>query len=120
MIVLTGGALKHARYLAENLQVDAAAMRDNIARGHDLILAEAVVFALSRSLPRSKAEELVKEACGIVTAEKRPLIEVVESLAKDLIQAGAVDWHALAQPKNYLGEIDRFIEAVLQKTKAVF
>jgi adenylosuccinate lyase len=100
--------------------VDASAMRDNIARGHDLILAEAVVFALSKSLPRQKAEELVKKACGIATAEGRPLIEVAERLAKNQIQDGAVDWQTLAQPKNYLGETDRFIEAVLQKTKAVF
>jgi len=32
MILLTGGALKHALYLAKNLQVDAAAMRANIER----------------------------------------------------------------------------------------
>ena len=120
MILLAGGALKHAAYLAKNLQVDATAMRDNMARGHELILAEAAVFALSKALPRQKAEELVKKACGIAAAEARPLIDIVESLAKDSFPAGALDWQALAEPKNYLGESDRFIEAVLQKTKAVF
>jgi 3-carboxy-cis,cis-muconate cycloisomerase len=120
MILLAGGALNHAAYLAKNLQVDATAMRNNMARGHQLILAEAAVFALSKALPRQKAEELVKKACGIAAAEARPLIEIVESLAKDSLPDGAVDWQALAEPANYLGESERFIAAVLQKTKAVF
>ena len=46
MILLTGGALKHALYVAQNLQVDAAAMRANIAKANDVILAESAVFAL--------------------------------------------------------------------------
>ena len=58
MVLLTGGALKHGLFLAENLQVDAAAMRANIARANDVILAEAAVFALAKALPRPEAEEL--------------------------------------------------------------
>jgi 3-carboxy-cis,cis-muconate cycloisomerase len=120
MIVLTGGALKHAGYLAENLQVDASAMRDNIARGHDLILAEAAVFALSEKMPRSSAEELVKKACGIAAADKQPLVKVIEKLAADAVDKGAVDWQSLAEPKNYLGETDKIVGAVLQKAKTLF
>ena len=44
MIMLTGGALKHAGYLAKNLQVDQGKMRENITRADDVILAEAAVF----------------------------------------------------------------------------
>ena len=73
MIVLTGGALKHARYLAKNLQVDERKMRENIARADDVILAEAAVFALAKAMPRAKADELVKEACGIAVSEGKPL-----------------------------------------------
>ena len=78
MIMLTGGALKHAAYLAENLQVDAAAMRANITRANDVILAEAAVFALAKAMPRPQAEELVKKACAIACRENQPLIEVVK------------------------------------------
>ena len=60
MILLTGGALRHALYLAQNLQVDAAAMRANMARANDVILAEAAVFALATVMARPKAEELVQ------------------------------------------------------------
>src|ERR1043165_731671 len=49
MILLTGGALKHALYLATHIQPDPETMWDNITRGHDLILAEAAAFALART-----------------------------------------------------------------------
>ena len=119
MILLTGGALEHARYLAENLQVDAAAMRGNIARANDVILAESAVFALANAMPRPKAEELVKKACAVAVAENRPLIEIVKKLANDSIKKGAVDWQRLAEPANYLGETQTIINQVLQKAKKI-
>ncbi len=82
MITLTGGALKHAVYLAKNLQVDAAAMRANISSANDVILAEAAVFALANAMPRPQAEELVKKACVIAVAENKPLIEIVRAIGR--------------------------------------
>ena len=117
MILLTGGALKHALYLAENLQVDAAAMRANIARANDVILAESAVFALANAMPRSKAEELVKKACAVAVAQDKPLIKVIEKLANDSVKKGEVDWKALAEPKNYLGETKKIIERGPAKSK---
>lgn len=114
MILLTGGALKHAAYLAENLQVDSQAMGANIHRAHDVILAEAAVFALAITIPRPKAEELVKQACAKAVLENKPLIEVVQRLAGDSIKKGRVDWQALAKPENYLGETDKIIDQVLK------
>ena len=117
MIMLTGGALKHARYLAENLQADARAMRVNIARANDVILAEAAVFALAAAMPRQKAEELVKRACAAAVAEHRPLIEVVQRLAASQIGSAKIDWPALARPENYLGETEKMIDRVLESAK---
>jgi 3-carboxy-cis,cis-muconate cycloisomerase len=119
MIVLTGGALKHALYLAKNLQVDPAKMRENIALADDVILAEAAVFALAKTMPRSNADELVKKACGIAVTEGRPLIEVVRSLAASLIADEAIDWEALAAPENYLGENERIIDQVLKRANSL-
>jgi 3-carboxy-cis,cis-muconate cycloisomerase len=117
MVLLTGGALKHALYLAKNLQVDAGAMRANIARANDVILAEATVFALAKAMPRAKAEELVKEACGIAVVKNRSLIDVIKELATDVVQKGEVDWQALATPENYLGETAKMIDQVLARAK---
>ncbi|MPZ78178.1 MAG: 3-carboxy-cis,cis-muconate cycloisomerase, partial [Deltaproteobacteria bacterium] len=117
MMILTGGALKHALYLAQNLQVDSAAMRANIARANDVTLAEAAVFALAKTMPRPKAEELVKKACAAAIAENQPLIEVVKRSAGSEVPIDAVDWDALANPANYLGEAEKIIDQILQRAK---
>lgn len=119
MVLLTAAALKHARFLGDNLRVEPAAMRANIRRGHDLILAEAAVFALSRSMSRSEAEEMAKKACAVAAAEDRPFIEVIASLATDRVGQNSIDWPAIAEPKNYLGEANRMLDAVLERAKAV-
>jgi 3-carboxy-cis,cis-muconate cycloisomerase len=119
MVLLTGGALKHALYLAKNLQVDAAAMRANMARANDVILAEAAVFALATAMPRQKAEELVKRACGAAIADGKPLIEIVKRLAQGDVADGAVDWQALIRPENYLGEAEIMIDRVLRSAEKV-
>jgi 3-carboxy-cis,cis-muconate cycloisomerase len=113
MMILTGGALKHAVDLARNLQVDEAAMRANMAGASDVVLAEAAVFALANSMPRAEAEELVKNACASAISEARPLIEVVKEIAA--VPDGTVDWQALANPANYLGEADKIIDGVLDR-----
>ena len=114
MTILTGGVLKHAAYLAKNLQVDAGAMRTNIARANDVILAEAAVFALAKAMPRPKAEELVKKACAMAVAEGKSLIVIVQDLVGDSVKPGAVDWQALAKPENYIGETQEIIDQVLE------
>jgi 3-carboxy-cis,cis-muconate cycloisomerase len=114
MVALTGGALKHALYLAKNLQVDDEKMRENIARADDVILAEAAVFALAKAMPRPKAEESVKKACGIAASERKPLIEVVRNLTAGALPDGAVDWQSLSAPENYLGDTQKIIDRVLE------
>lgn len=120
MIIVTGGALRHALYLAKHLQVNEAKMRENIARAGDIILAEAAVFALAKAMLRGEADELVKQACGIAASQGKPLIGVVKELAGGAVPDGSVDWQALAAPENYLGETDKIIDAVLQQAKKVF
>jgi 3-carboxy-cis,cis-muconate cycloisomerase len=113
MMLLTSGALKHARYLASHLQADGKTMRANIARGNDLILAEAAVFTLARAMPKAKAEELVKKACGVALSEGKQVIQVVQELSAGEIVAGSIDWQALAQPENYLGASNEILDRVL-------
>jgi 3-carboxy-cis,cis-muconate cycloisomerase len=111
MMIITGGALKHALDLAQNLQVDEAAMRFNMVRANDVVLAEAAVFALANSMPRAKAEELVRNACASAMSQAKPLIDVVKETVA--VPDGTVDWQALSDPANYLGETDRIIDRIL-------
>jgi 3-carboxy-cis,cis-muconate cycloisomerase len=116
MLTLTGGVLKHALYLAKNLQVYGVAMRANIARANDVVLAEACVFALAKAMPRPKAEELVKKACQEAVSKKKPLVEVVRVLAQVEVADGTVDWQGLSKPENYLGETQAIINGVIEST----
>lgn len=114
MVILTGGALKHALYLAKNLQIDPARMRSNIVRANEMVLAEAAVFALAAAMPRAQAEELVRKACAIAASKGEPLIDAVRSLATGAVPDDAVDWLGLAKPENYLGESEKIIDRVLK------
>ena len=120
MIALTGGALKQALYLVQNLQVDAEAMRRNIARSNDLILAEAAVFALVKAMPRAQAEELVKRACVRAMAENEPLIDVVRQVATGVVPDTTIDWQALAKPEHYLGATETIIDDVCRQARKIF
>ena len=113
MMIITGGTLKHALDLAQNLQVDEAAMRVNMVRANDVVLAEAAVFALANWMPRAKAEELVKNACAKAMSQAKPLIDVVKETVS--VPDGTVDWQELADPANYLGEAEKIIDRVLDR-----
>jgi 3-carboxy-cis,cis-muconate cycloisomerase len=115
MIILTGGALKHASEMALSLRVDVQTMQRNIARANDIVLAEAAVFRLSAVIGREAAETLVKRACAHAIAENRPLIEIVRLLGGESIGAGVIDWDALARPENYLGETAKIIDQILER-----
>jgi 3-carboxy-cis,cis-muconate cycloisomerase len=119
MTVLTGGALKHAVYLAKNLQVNEGKMRENLARANDVVLAEAASFALAAHMPREKAHELVKKACAAAAAEGKGVVEVARRLAGEAVPEGAVDWDALGKPENGLGETHRIIDRVLEKARKI-
>jgi 3-carboxy-cis,cis-muconate cycloisomerase len=119
MIVLTSGALKHALYLAKNLQVNEDKMRENLRRSNDLVLAEAASLALAAHMPRQKAHELVKKACAAAVSEGKLLVEVVRGLTGDAVPHGAIDWNALAEPANYLGETHKIIDRVLESARTV-
>ncbi len=114
MIVLTGGALKHASYLAQHLQADEKKMRENMARANDLVLAEAVSFALSAHMPRADAHETVSKACAVAVAERKPLVDAVRDLVSGRVPEGAVDWNGLRDPANYLGETQKIIDRMLK------
>ena len=120
MMLLTGGALKHALYLASHLQANGKTMRKNIARANDRVLAEAAVFALARIMPKGRAEELVKTACGLAVNEAKPLIDVVQKLSETEITHGSVDWKSLAQPEQYLGASNEILDRVLETARRSF
>jgi 3-carboxy-cis,cis-muconate cycloisomerase len=110
MAVAAGAALNHAIAVIEELEVDAARMRANLDASNGLILAEAATFALSKHMPRPRAQALVKEACGEVAKSGQQLMKLLAGRT-----AAPVDWEAVADPANYLGAADELIDRILSR-----
>jgi 3-carboxy-cis,cis-muconate cycloisomerase len=110
MFTLTAAALDKALFLSQNLVVDEARMRENVAHSNGLMLAEAAGYALAKtSVRKSDANQLVKEACQVATKENRNLIDVIREKTD-----APVDWMALREESTYLGSADAFINRVIQ------
>jgi 3-carboxy-cis,cis-muconate cycloisomerase len=112
MFALTSGALMHALWLSEHLQVDAARMRENVRASNGLMLAEAVSAALVQSMGRGAAQQLVSQAARTAQQDKRHLLDVVRAQT-----TVALDWDALRDEANYLGSSQAFIDRVLQEVE---
>ena len=117
--VLTHGALRHARAIAEGMVVDAARMTHNLGLTHGLIVAEAVMMGLAESLGRGEAHHVVKHACDVALAERIPL---ADALGRDPAVSSRLDRAAverLVDPGSYLGSADAFVGRVLAAVEGV-
>jgi 3-carboxy-cis,cis-muconate cycloisomerase len=112
MVGLTAAALNKALFLSQNLAVNAAQMRRNVAASNGLMLAEAINFALAQHMSRVEAKKLVTKACQRVLAEKRHLLDIIQEET-----AVPLDWQALRDEANYLGAAETFIDKILQEVK---
>jgi 3-carboxy-cis,cis-muconate cycloisomerase len=109
MLGLTAGALKKARFLTENLVVDAARMAANVRASNGLMLAEGLSFLLAPALGREAAKELVRQAAQTARSEGRRLEDVLREMA-----GAAADWPSLQDEADYLGAAEAFIDRVLR------
>lgn len=113
MMGLTAVSLQKARFLSQNLVVDDAQMKQNVAASNGLMLAEAITFALAPThMSRAEAKHLVQAACQVVLQENRHLIDVVQEKT-----ALPLDWQALREEATYLGAANEFIDRVLADCK---
>jgi 3-carboxy-cis,cis-muconate cycloisomerase len=103
LLRLTGSAAAALRELLEGLEVDTDRMHANLDITDRLLMTESVVTALTPSLGRAKAQELVEEAARKVLDEGVSLREALPD----------VDDAALA-PESYLGAASELIDRALE------
>ncbi len=72
-----GGAVAHARFLADGLQVDAAAMARNLGATRGLVFADAAASLLAPKLGRAAAHTLVERAADTARTSGRDLRAVL-------------------------------------------
>lgn len=117
MLGLTAAALNKSIWLTENLAVDTARMRENVAATRGLLLAEALSLALAPVLGRAETTALMKECVRTTMEQQRHLVDVVRQRAGK--PAAKLHWERLKDETAYWGSAQAFIDRVLKEAGAV-
>jgi len=117
--VLLSGSLHHARFILENLVVDADAMRRNLDLGGGLLMSEAVMMGLAPKVGKAQAHHLAYAAAGRAMDEGGTLREALleDHEVSALLSEAEID--ALLDPANYLGSAPAMVDAVLARYEAM-
>jgi 3-carboxy-cis,cis-muconate cycloisomerase len=118
LLRLTGSAAAWLRESLESLQPDPERMRANLDLTDGLLMAESVATALTGSLGRPKANELLENASRAATEGGRPLRDVLLELPEVADALGEDGVDAALAPESYLGVADRLIERALDAHRA--
>lgn len=117
--VLTAGALRQARVIAEGMVVNVERMRQNLEATGGLIMAEAVVTALTPTIGRTAAEEALKHACDRTITEGRTLSETLRDDFTLRPYLADATLERLMDPASYLGSAGAFVDRVAARIAAL-
>lgn len=113
--VLTAGVLEHAATLLDGLVVHPEAIHRNLHLLGDLMLSEAAMMHLAKTLGKSEAHEVVYRASMAAWRSGRTLRDTLldDPEAGSRIDADELD--ALLVPESYLGSCGTLIDGVLAR-----
>jgi 3-carboxy-cis,cis-muconate cycloisomerase len=115
LFALTGGCLKNTLKLIGELRVFPDRMWGNLCADGGTIMAEAVMIALASAVGRSRAHDLVTDACRESAGKAVRLIDVLPAtLGQDLL-AALPPLEELFAPERYLGEADGIVSVALER-----
>lgn len=115
---LMAGALRQSRELLEGLEVDPAAMRRNIDMTGGLVMSEAVMMGLGRSIGREYAHDLVYDLCRQSLAGGGPLIDLLAAHPEIAPHASRAQLLQMLDPAGYLGQSGVMVDRVLAQMPA--
>ena len=113
--MLTAGALAHARFLVEGLEVDVERMRANLDMTNGLVVSEAVMMGLAPYLGREHAHDLVYDICRVALTRNRPLLDLLCENAEITQHMDRAGLAKLCDPANYLGLAGVMVDRVLAR-----
>ncbi|HEX2437595.1 MAG TPA: adenylosuccinate lyase family protein [Methylomirabilota bacterium] len=116
---LTGDMLQRLIALFEGLQVFPARMRANLDLSGGLIMAEALMLELGKTIGRQRAHDAVYDAAQGSVTESRPFREMLaaDPHVKAKLTAAQVD--ALLDPAQYAGLCRQFAERGAASARAI-
>ena len=99
--VAASSSLMVARDVIERLELNRDRMRLNLDGGNGLIMAEAAMMQLARTIGRHRAHEIVYDSCADARRDNIPLsLTLAARLAAIDCDVGDID----LEPRNHLGE----------------
>jgi len=113
LLRVTGGAVAAVRSLLEGLEVFPQRMRANLDAGGDLVMSEAVVSALTPTLGRAAAHDLVRTELQRALERGSGLREALEDTPAAVEALGREGIAAALDPAAYLGSNDELIDRAL-------
>ena len=113
MVALTSGCASHGVFVARNLQVDAARMRENICDAGQLVMAESLSLALAETMTLEDAQALVKRAAADARGSREPLATAVKRAVDARGAGGAIDWDRFTNPAAHVGAAGEIIDRIL-------
>jgi 3-carboxy-cis,cis-muconate cycloisomerase len=114
LLRLTGSAAAHTRELLTHLQVDPDKLRADLDITGGLLMSEAVATALSASLGRATAQQLVERAARAGAPFRDALLEQPEVIAA----LGTEGVDRALDPAGYLGATAQLIDRALSEHRA--
>ena len=116
--ILLSGSLKHARFILENLVVDAGAMRRNLGLQGGLIMSEAVMMGLAPLVGKAQAHHLVYAAAGRAMDQGLSLRQALLEDKDVMAHLDEATLDGLLDPANYTGSAGTMVDAVLARAEA--
>ncbi len=113
LLGLTGSAVAAVRSLLEGLEVKPERMRVNLELTGGLVMGEALTTALTESLGRTQAHELVQQAARDALAQGASFREIVTGVPEITAALGEDGIDAALEPADYLGSSDELIYRAL-------
>lgn len=110
-------SLEHTIELLQGLRVFPHAMRRNLDLSRGAVMAEHLVVAISATVGRARAHDIVYDCCREAQEKNVSLAEIAKQRREvnEILSDDRIDWHLA--PENYLGGTLPLIERVLAGRK---
>jgi 3-carboxy-cis,cis-muconate cycloisomerase len=115
--MLTSGALSHLSQILAGLQINEAAMAENLHAAHGLMMAESVAMVLAKKIGRMPAHELLERLSHQAIDTGQSFRDVLLGDAEISKHFSTADIDRLLDPQQYTGAARDLIERVLISSK---
>lgn len=115
----TAAAAAHLKHALADLEINAEAMRENLARDGGVVMAEALLITLAERIDKMRAQVLVKRIVARARAEHIPLQQAASEDAEIRAQWSAEEIARALDPAYFLGSNEILIDRALQAYAAL-